>query len=838
MQYSVHQIATITDGLFLNTSPKDSVIEHILFDSRQITFPACSLFIAFAGRQFDGHDFIKNAFAGGVRNFLVSKKVDRAAIQNANFILVQDTLDAFQKIAAHHRSLFSFPIIGITGSNGKTIVKEWLFQLLNDDFHIVRNPKSYNSQTGVPISILQIKEHHNLGIFEAGISQMGEMEKLACIIHPEIGIFTTLGEAHSEGFPDKKTKLREKLRLFKNVRTLIYRCDDELVEDEIVNWKSGTGESTNLISWSTKKQSAHFFINKINKARSNTEIIINNQQTENHLPFTINFTDDASIENAIHCWVLMNHLQYDDKIIAERMARLEPVAMRLELKEGINGCTIINDSYNSDLNSLKIALDFLNQQSKVPTHTLILSDILQSGQPKEKLYKYIAELIIEKNIDKLIGIGDHVQILDNLLPGHFNKSFFKNTELFLENINPGSFNKEAILLKGARLFHFEKIANQLATKIHQTVMEVNLTALLNNLRIYQQHLLPGTKTMVMVKASAYGSGSVEVAKLLEFQHVDYLAVAYADEGVELRKAGIRLPILVLNPEEATFKHLLKYDLEPEIYNFNLLKKYLQFLKSFSGKEKRPIHLKLDTGMHRLGFVEKDIPELLLIIKEHKSIIKIKSILSHLAASENPSHDVFTQQQINLFKIIFKKIATAINYRPLRHILNSSGIIRFSENQMDMVRLGIGLYGIDESGILQHQLQTVNTLKATISQIKNIEKGETIGYGRVGRAIQKMRIATLSIGYADGLLRKAGNGNYQVLIKGKKASIIGNVCMDMTMTDVTHVPDAQEGDEVVIFGKDKKGNELPVQELAKCLDTIPYEIFTSISKRVKRVYVQE
>ncbi|MEO1262414.1 MAG: Mur ligase family protein, partial [Bacteroidota bacterium] len=603
MQYSIRQIATITDGSFLNTPPEQADIEHILFDSRQITFPASSLFVALEGRHFDGHDFIKNAFTGGIRNFLVSKEINSTAFRHANFILVQNTLAAFQKIAAYHRSQFSFPIIGITGSNGKTIVKEWLFQLLNDDFHIVRNPKSYNSQIGVPISILQIKGHHDLGIFEAGISQMREMEKLASIIKPDIGIFTTLGEAHSEGFPDKVTKLREKLHLFKNVKTLIYRRDDEMVHREIGNWKSEIGKHTNLVSWSTKNRSASYFVEKTNKTKTGTEITTNYQLerseiphqqigiptfnkslTVHHSPFTVNFTDDASIENAIHCHVLMHHLGYNDDIISERMAKLEPVAMRLELKEGINGCTIINDSYNSDLNSLKIALDFLNQQSTVSTHTLILSDILQSGQPKEKLYSNIAKLIIEKNIDKIIGIGNDVATLNDLLPENFNKLFLKNTDLFLEKINADFFNKEAILLKGARLFHFEKIANQLAIKIHQTALEVNLTSLLNNLRVYQQHLLPGTKMMVMVKASAYGSGSVEVAKLLEFQQVDYLAVAYADEGVELRKAGIQLPILVLNPEEVTFKHLIKYRLEPEIYHFNLLKKYLHFLKSFSKKE--------------------------------------------------------------------------------------------------------------------------------------------------------------------------------------------------------------------------------------------------------------
>ena len=837
MQYQIHQIATITGGTFLNKRVEDAVIEHISLDSRQVTFPNSSLFIALQGRHFDGHDFLQDAYEGGIRNFLVSKNIHCHNYPEANFILANNTLHAFQQIAAHHRNQFNIPITGITGRNGKTIVKEWLFQLLHEKYYIARSPKSYNSQTGVPLSVLQINNSHTLGIFEAGISKTGEMEKLTQIIDPHIGIFTTLGEAHSEGFPDRETKLREKLKLFENADTLIYCCDDKMVENEIETWKLDIGKSgkeINLIKWSAKNNKANFQIKKISRLHDRTHIEIHPKE----MAFTILFTDKASIENAIHCWILMKHLGFEENYISDCFLRLEPVAMRRELKEGNNGCTVINDSYNSDLNSLNIALDFLNQQSKTPTHTLILSDILQSGQPTDKLYSTIANLIVEKNIDRLIGIGKEVVILDKLLPEKLNKLFFIDTDVFLKNITSDTFNNESILLKGARKFNFEKIANRLATKVHQTVLEVNLTALLNNLRIYQKHLQPGTRLMVMVKASAYGSGSTEVAKLLEFQHVDHLAVAYADEGVELRKAGIQLPILVLNPEEVTFDDLLRYNLEPEIYNFNSLEKYLRFLKPFSKKEKQPIHLKLDTGMHRLGFEEKDIPKLLSILKINKELIEIKSIFSHLSASENPAHDLFTKQQIDLFKNGYEKIVEGIGYRPLRHILNSGGIIRFPEYQMDMVRLGIGLYGIDESGILQSQLQMVSTLKATISQIKNIEKGETIGYGRMGKATEKKRIATLSIGYADGLLRKAGNGNFSVLINGKKAPLIGNVCMDMVMADITHITDANEGDEVIVFGKDPKGNELPVQELAECLGTIPYEVFTSISGRVKRVYVQE
>lgn len=864
MQYQIDQIAAATNGVFLNEEIHKANIEHVLLDSRQIIFPNSSLFVALPGRQFDGHAFLTKTYQSGVRNFLVSQKVAWKNFPNANFIFVENTLPAFQHLAAHHRKLFSLPVIGITGSNGKTIVKEWLFQLLHPDFHIVRSPKSYNSQTGVPLSVLQINTEHTLGIFEAGISQMGEMEKLAPIILPDIGIFTNLGEAHREGFSNKAEKLREKLRLFEKAKTLIYCCDDDLVDQIIEDWKAENRNPINLIKWSAQNKPANFQITKT--IRSNTNAIIDIQSgpsssTIHHSPFTISFTDEASIENAIHCWVLMQNLGLDEMIISQRMAKLEQVAMRLELKEGNNGCMIVNDSYNSDLTSLRIALDFLAQQSKTPLRTLILSDLFQTGQTTEELYHAVAQLLLEKKIDRIIGIGEKIIILKKYLPKKIKKHFYKNTVEFLNKKSINDFKNESILIKGARQYEFEKIANRLAKKTHQTVLEINLSALLNNLRVYQSHLKQGTKIMVMVKAGAYGSGSNEVAKLLEFQHVDYLAVAYADEGVELRKVGIQLPILVLNPEEATFESLIRYHLEPEIYSCNLLEKYCRFIqqyylknktlipnsfhnKSLSNKNKIifPIHLKIDSGMHRLGFEEKEIKELITILnalnKNKKYTINIKSIFSHLAGSEAAIHDDFSKKQIAAFQKIYKQITHHLDYQPISHILNSGGIARFPEHQMGMVRLGIGLYGIDESGLLQDQLQTVNTLKASISQIKTLTKGQTIGYGRKGIAVKKTRIATLSIGYADGLLRRAGNGNYHVLINGQKAPLIGNVCMDMAMVDITHIKGVEEGDEAIIFGEDHQGNLLPVQELARSLDTIPYEIFTSISSRVKRVYVQE
>ncbi len=838
MQYPIRQIAEITAGAFLNEHIEEATVEHLLLDSRQVIFPASSLFIALQGRRFDGHQFLQELYNSGIRHFLVSQKTDVKPFPSANFILVKNTHEALHRLATWHRHRFHLPVIGITGSNGKTIVKEWLFQLLHQDYHIVRSPKSYNSQTGVPLSVLQTTPRHTLGIFEAGISQMGEMEKLAPVLDPGIGIFTTLGEAHSEGFPDKATKLREKLKLFRNAQTLIYCCDDEMVERGIGNWKLEIGNSAQLVKWSAKGKPANFKVKKITRSATSTTIELQSSYLGGRQAITIPFTDGAAIENAIHCWVLMLHLGHGHQAISERMEKLEPVALRLELKAGINGCTIINDSYNSDLTSLTIALDFLVQQSNTPRRTLILSDILQSGQTGEQLYSAVAKLVLAKKINRLVGIGEDVSILGQLLPDDFNKKFYESTDSFLGNVHPETFHNETILLKGARQFGFEKIADRLSRKVHQTVLEVNLTALLNNLRVYQSHLRPGTKLMVMVKASAYGSGSTEIAKLLEFQHVDYLAVAYTDEGVELRKAGIQLPILVLNPEEATFDSLIRYQLEPEVYSFQLLEKFVRFVKTNPPANKIPIHIKLDTGMNRLGFHEENMEQLLEILIANHQSLTTQSILSHLAASDDQNHDGFTDQQIARFQKMYATLAAGLGHRPTRHILNSGGIVRFPEHQMEMVRLGIGLYGIDGSGKVQDKLQTVNTLKATVSQIKNIPAGQTIGYARQGVAKQPMKIATFSIGYADGLLRKTGNGNFSVLINGKRASLIGNVCMDMAMADVTHIPDVREGGEAIVFGKDMDGNELPVQELADCLGTIPYEIFTSISERVKRVYVQE
>lgn len=790
MQYSIQQIAEIVGGEILNSQASDALIEHILLDSRQVAFPLTSLFVALPGRHRDGHEFIEDLREAGVRNFLVSKPpAPNSELRTQNFLLVPDTLVALQALAAHHRQQFDIHVIGITGSNGKTVVKEWLFQLLREDYHIVRSPKSYNSQIGVPLSVLQMAPQHELAIFEAGISQKGEMGKLATIIRPTIGVFTNLGEAHSEGFSSMEEKRMEKWKLFDGVETVL------------------SPESFD----------------------SNPQMTIHSRKSK------------AWLENAKTCASVLRHLGYSDEVIFERLSRLEPVAMRLELKEAINGCTLVNDSYNSDLTSLRIALEFLRQQAQNPKRTVVLSDILQSGKSPKELYAQVADLLMEKKVDRLIGIGSEVSVLDELLPSEIEKIFFENTDSFFLAYPNLVFQNETILLKGARDFGFEKIAERLSAKVHQTVLEVNLTALLNNLRVYQSYLRPGTKLMAMVKADAYGSGSVQVSKLLEFQQVAYLAVAYADEGVELREAGIQLPIMVLNPEEATFDSLLRFRLEPEIYSLDLLIRFLDFLRlnpPKKDKSKVAIHLNLDTGMHRLGFDEDDLDLLINLIANHESQIFIKSIFTHLAASEASDHDEFSKKQIEQFETMFERLENALGYSPKRHVLNSSGILRFPEKQMDMVRLGIGLYGIDSSEVVQRKLRPVNTLRATVSQVKKIAKGETVGYGRRGKAEHEMSIATITIGYADGLLRRLGNGNYHVLIRGQKAPLFGAVCMDMSMVDVSYIPGVQAGDEVIVFGESQDGQQLPVEEMAKSLDTIPYEVFTSVSERVKRIYVQE
>jgi Alr-MurF fusion protein len=798
LKYSLDHIARIVDSA---SKVGDSIVDFLVLDSRKIYSPATSLFFALKGARRDGHLFIAEVYKKGVRNFVVSDPQETAAYPEADFILVKNTLEALQQLAAYHRKQFSIPVIGITGSNGKTIVKEWLYQLLHSDYNIVRSPKSYNSQIGVPLSVWQMNEQHTLAIFEAGISQPGEMEKLERIIQPAIGVLTNIGEAHSEGFISRKQKEEEKRILFKNAV--------QPPPLEIVDIK--------------KQISGTVIYAKSNKGLAKT------------ISIEIPFTDDASVQNAITSWEVMLMLGYDNEIIKDRMKSLLPVNMRLELKKGINHCNIINDSYSADLSSLEIALNFLNQQNAGSKKTVILSDFLQSGLKDEDLYTFLLESLKKHNVNRLIGIGEKITKALSPLTIHSDypvkAELHTSTENFIKQFRSSQFKEETVLVKGARIFGFEKIVQLLEQKVHQTVLEINLNAIAHNLKVYQSYLRPSTKVMGMVKAFAYGSGGAEIAGILQYHKVDYLGVAYADEGVELRKAGITLPIMVMNPEESAFDSLIEYNLEPDLYSFDILHSFDAFLQN-EGLQQYPVHIEIETGMNRLGFAIEETGRLAETLQKISSL-KVQTVFSHLAASEDPKEDDFTFQQFNHFQQAVLKLKDKLHYSFLQHIANSGAVFRLPQLQLDMVRLGIGLYGVDSGGTRQSELQPVATLKSTVAQLKKIKAGESVSYNRKGVVKRDSIIATIRIGYADGFIRRLGNGIGKIWVRGKLVPVIGTVCMDMTMIDVTDIVDVREGDEVIIFGK-----ELPVQQLAQWAGTIPYEIMTAISQRVKRVYFEE
>lgn len=799
--------------------PEDVDIQWLITDSRSLFFPSESLFFALKTERNDGHQYIADLYSQNLRYFVVSEILPEfKEMKDAIFLPVKNTLTALQTLAAVHRNEFNIPIIGITGSNGKTVVKEWLYQLLHEDYRIVRSPRSYNSQIGVPLSVWLLNETAELGIFEAGISQPHEMEKLQPIIRPTIGIFTNLGDAHQEGFSGMKQKADEKLKLFKESEVLIYNSDDKLLEIAILQAKL----KAKLFSWG-KKENTHLQVINIEKD-GNTTLSLNYKNTRFNV--SIPFIDDASIENAIQCICIMLYFNYSPETIAERLLKLEPVAMRLEVKEGINGCQLINDTYNSDLNSLNIALQFLNQQSirKNLPRTLILSDIRQTGSPSSELYARVAKLTKAQSIHRFIGIGEEI----SKHADKFNTSekyFFAGTDDFLKSSLLKNFRNEIVLLKGARSFHFEDILAKLELIVHETTLDVDLNAFVSNLNYFRSKLRPETQMMCMVKAFAYGSGSVEIAKTLQNNRCEYLAVAVGDEGAELRREGIRIPIVVMNPEKSAFDTILDYQLEPEIYSFRLLKSFVEAAEKLAITD-YPIHIKIDSGMHRLGFEEKDIPELIRLLKNQNQV-KVRSIFSHLAGADNPNLDDFTLQQIETFSRCADAVTQSFHHKILRHILNSAGIERFPQYQFDMVRLGIGLYDI--SVLPGVNLQTVCTLKTIILQIRDVKAGDTVGYNRNGKILRNSRIGVIPIGYADGFDRHLGNGTGEVWVNGFRAKVVGNVCMDACMIDLTGIP-AEEGDFVEIFGKN-----ITINELSDKLQTIPYEILTSVSRRVKRVY---
>lgn len=817
MLYTISRIKNIINAT--GEIVQDYHIDKLLTDSRQINNGLTGLFFALNGRR-DGHVYITEAYAAGVRNFVIHQPIN-VTFSDANFLLVTNVLTALQTLASQHRSQFDLEVIGITGSNGKTIVKEWLYQLMATDKNIVRNPKSYNSQIGVPLSVWEITEKNNLGIFEAGISTVNEMAKLAGIIQPTVGVLTHIGTAHDEGFENRNQKISEKLLLFKNCRLLV------ITYSLAIEFKKSI-EAKTCFTWSKQNKEADLYIFHSTVIQQNYYLraIYKGHEIECLVPFL----DEASVENAIVCWATLLALGYTPKEADKRIEHLTAVSMRLELKTGINDCSIIDDSYNSDLQSLEIALNFLKQQNQYKKRTLILSDIYQSGLAASILYRQVAELLAVKKIDKFIGVGEELVKHKE----YFNITetyFFTNTTEMLEHLTSIGFKQESILIKGSRSFEFERISKALVQKAHETIMEINLNALVSNLNFYRSKLKSGVKVMAMVKAFSYGSGTFELANILQYHKVDYLAVAYIDEGVSLRNAGIKLPIMVLNPEASAFVKLAEFKLEPVLYSFGLLDDYIKFAKE-ANILNYPIHIKIDTGMHRLGFEEFEI-NILCDLLENNPYINIQSVFSHLVASDSAKHDEFTKNQINKFETAFIKIEKAIGYKVIKHISNTSGILRWPNAQYDMVRLGIGLYGVD--GAMkkdENHLQPIACLKTSVSQVKKIKRGESISYNRSGSLMQDGKIATVRIGYADGYLRAFGNGVGKMLIKGTLVPTVGNITMDMCMLDVSKV-DVLEGDEVIVFN-----DQLRIEDLAAQIDTIPYEILTNISQRVKRVYYYE
>lgn len=837
MTYTIEKIASIVKGRIEGKGDPSLIITELLFDSRLLTSPGNTLFFSLKSNRNNGNKYIDELYNKGVRCFVVEESLS-SLYPFSYFIVVEDTLKALQELAAHHRNNFFLPVIGITGSNGKTIIKEWLYQILSHEMSVARSPKSYNSQIGVPMSVWQLNELHQAAIFEAGISRPGEMQNLEKIIRPTIGIFTNIGEAHGKNFDNIRHKVEEKLKLFLKVDTLIY-CSDHKEIKEAVEKKN-----INTFSWSRKDNKADVLIYSIEKGEGETIIsaVRRNSQIQNDSQIfkfsdsqiqkiRIPFTDDASIENAIHCWLAAMRLEIPDNVIETKMQQLCPIEMRMELKSGINNCEVINDSYNSDFNSLTIALDFMNQHHHSKEKVVILSDILQSELKEEDLYENIAHLLRNKGVTSLIGIGEAMLRQQNKFD--INKIFYKDTKDFLTNHKIEDFHNQMILLKGARDFSFEKISRLLEEKAHESILEINLDSLVKNMNYYRSKLKSGTKLMVMVKAFAYGSGNFEVSNVVEFHRADYLTVAYADEGIELRRKGISLPIMVMTPEANTFESIIKNNLEPDIYSFRSLTLLEDAIKKLEKPLKSPIgiHIKLDTGMHRLGFLKDDIDELLTRLKKNSNII-VKSVFSHLAGSDSEKFNDFTSLQINNFEEMSSKIIEAFPYKILRHILNSAGISRFTDYQYDMVRLGIGIYGVPPCDEDRGKLKNVVSLKTTIVQIKEYECGETVGYSRRGVINRKSKIGVVPIGYADGLKRQLGDGNACFYVNGKAAPIIGNICMDMCMIDLTEI-ECKENDTAILFDENHS-----IERIAEACDTIAYEILTSISQRVKRIYYHE
>ncbi len=821
MLYSSKDIVQILGVSTLNKHLIPGNIKTVYFDTRKVNFAKDALFLAIDGKNSDGHKYISTAFnKQGARNFLVSKKIDISSFPDANFFLCNNVISAIQKLALYHRSQFKIPVVGITGSNGKTIVKEWIHQLLQGSFNIVRSPGSYNSQLGVPLSVLKIEQDHNLGIFEAGISTPREMEGLGRIVNASVGVFTNIGPAHSAGFESLEKKLDEKLLLFNDCQKIIYSIDDDLVHSRIQK----TFKEKELISWSLTSSESVYNIH-VDTSDKITSLVFTGKVSAT---FFIPFKDSISIKNAIIAIVTALEIGAPLSDIQNYSQGLRSIKMRLELKQGINNCLLINDSYNSDLNALNAALAFLSQQQAKDKNTLILSQIEESNLTKEDLQNKIAEILSNYNLDRVIAIGKELKGLEQKLNEKIQFSFFEQTEQLARKLEDLALKNENILIKGARKFNLEDIFTRLSTKVHQTILEIDLEAMRHNLSIFRSFLEKDTKLMVVLKASAYGSGSKELSRFLTFQRVDYIAVAYIDEGVELREAGITCPIMVMNPEESGFEQMVKYKLEPEIYSVDQLMSFKNYVEA---DQSYPIHLKIETGMHRLGIEEDDYDNIAAMLNSSKGL-RVASIFSHLVGSDDPALDDFSFAQIKSFEVAYQAICSKLRYEPIRHILNSNGITRFPSHQYEMVRLGIGLHGITDDKNVIGMLEKVQSLKTRIAQIKKVKSGESIGYSRKYTTGNDMTIATINIGYADGLPRNAGNRKFSVLLNGKAADIVGNVCMDMCMIDISEI-NAEVGDEVEIFGK-----RWPIENLATACNTIPYEILTRLSSRIHRIFSRE
>ena len=827
MQYQLNDIAAILQQPIQGQG--SAVIQYLVTDSRNIVDATKSIFFAIKGPRRTGTSFIADVYQQGVRAFVIDEPIDTSQFKEGVFFVVPNTIKALQAIAAHHRTKFSIPVIGITGSNGKTIVKEWLYQLLQPDFNIVRSPRSYNSQIGVPISVWQMNEQHELGIFEVGISAKGEMQALAEVVQPTMGVFTNIGDAHNEGFASVAEKVAEKSKLFATASKIIIASDyipfSLQTNATIVSWGSKPQQSAGNLPPNLQLIAHH-------KENNSTQLVLKCQ--EEAFQLQVPFTDEASLQNLLTCVLVLLQLNYRISVIQQRVLQLTAVEMRMQLRRAINQSYLLNDSYSNDKISLSLALQFLKEQANQQPIIAIVSDIVDTGEPAEQLYQQVAQMLSSSGVKQLFAVGSEIS---NYFTQHASESFpfsiqlFANTQDVLHHLHETMFQQSYILLKGARKFAFEQLAHWLEQQVHQTIMEINLTAMVHNLKAYQSMLQPNTKLMAMVKAFGYGSGAGEVARRLQQQQVDYLTVAYADEGVTLRKAGIHLPIMVMSADEYSFDAMVNYSLEPELFSFQILNAFHQYITQ-QGLQQYPVHIKLNTGMNRLGFDSAEIAQLSNWLGSQQ-ILRVKSVLSHLAASEDEKEDAFTQQQVNLFSNACTQIEAALGYGFIKHIANTAAIRRNPNWQFNMVRLGIGLYGADDVHQANLPLQTVATLKTTVAQVRALNAGETVSYNRSGVLKRNSIIATVRIGYADGYPRRMGNGVGKMYVKGALAPTVGKICMDMCMIDVTDIPNVQPGDAVEIFGK-----HISIQEVAKAAETISYEIMTGISLRVKRVYIEE